>query len=47
MKRGIFSIYHFTSVKHLQFYVDEFIFRYNLLLANAEKRLKYQDLINA
>lgn len=57
MKRGIFEIYHFTSAKHLQFYIDEFVFRYNtrksnedqrfnLFLQNTEKRIKYQDLIN-
>lgn len=57
MKRGIFGIYHFTSVKHLQFYVDEFVFhyntrksnqgqRFNLFLSNTEKRIKYQDLVN-
>lgn len=56
LKRGIIGIYHFTSVKHLQKYVDEFVFRYNsrkseegvrfnFLLCNIENRLKYNDLI--
>ncbi len=57
LKRGIFGIYHSTSRKHLQMYVDEFVFRYNsrknsesfrfnLLLSNIENRVTYKELIN-
>jgi len=30
MKRSIDGTYHCVSPKHLQFYVDEFVYRYNL-----------------
>lgn len=57
LKRGIYGIYHFTSKKHLHFYFDEFVFRYNtrkgtesdrfnLLLMHSDKRLTYKQLIN-
>lgn len=57
LKRGFIGIYHFTSRKHLQKYVDEFVFRYNtrdnceatrfnLLLTNTENRLTYKELIH-
>lgn len=56
LKRSIIGIYHFTSKKHLQNYVDEMVFRYNtkhqgeaqrfnLMLSNTEFRLKYAQLI--
>jgi transposase-like protein len=56
LKRSIVGVYHFTSKKHLQKYVDEMVFRYNsrnisegqrfnLMLTNTEHRLKYKDLI--
>lgn len=54
-KRGIYGVYHFCSVKHLQSYANEFAYRYNtrkmkdadrftLSLQNMERRLTWQGL---
>ncbi len=56
LKRGLYGIYHFTSEKHLNRYLDEFTARYNTrelgneerfekFLGQSDLRLKYQTLI--
>lgn len=56
MKRGIIGVYHQVSRKHLDKYVQEFVFKYNhrtldmqgqmnQIISNMECRLKYKDLI--
>lgn len=58
MKNSLRDMYNSVSRKHLQVYVDEFVFRYNLrlwtnserfnfLILNSGIRTKYKDLINA
>lgn len=57
LKRGLSGIYQNPSKKHLQMYINEFVFRYNtrdmsdydrfnILLSNVANRLRYRDLIN-
>lgn len=55
LKRGIIGVYQMTSRKHLQRYVDEFVWRYNLrkhpsigfysYLCNIEHRTRYRELV--
>lgn len=56
LKRGYNGIYNWWSRKHMQKYVDEFVFRFNVrkettftkfntLLKNMENRLTYKELI--
>jgi transposase-like protein len=54
-KRGIIGVYQMASRKHLQRYVDEFVWRYNtreatqsqrfsMFFANFDRRLRFKDL---
>lgn len=57
VKRGIIGVYHYWSRKHMQKYLDEFTYRFNLrhltnrekfdkLLENLEFRLTYKELVH-
>ena len=44
LKRGMFGQFHSVSRKHLQRYVDEFCYRYNL--RNADPVVAFENTIN-
>jgi len=57
-KRGIIGVYQMATRKHLQKYVDEFVWRYNtrlvtqgqrfsMFFANFDNRLRYKELVYA
>lgn len=57
LKRGLYGIYHYTSKKHLNRYLDEFCARYNSrqiteaerfenFLHQSEHRLSWKELVN-
>ena len=57
LKRGIKGVYHVMSRKHIQMYIDEYVFRYNtrdfseehrfnMVLDKSAVRLTYKDLVN-
>lgn len=56
VKRGVIGVYHYWSRRHMQKYIDEFVYRFNRreltnrekfdrLLENLEYRLTYKELI--
>jgi len=57
MKASVSGMYNHVSRKHLQLYLDEFVYRHNMrklptsdqfnwLVANSNVRTKYKDLVN-
>lgn len=56
VKRGVIGVYHYWSRRHMQKYIDEFVYRANnsgltnkekfdKLLENLEYRLTYKELV--